>query len=302
MLVRLVTTINFMKSINTLASFKLNYRTVLKKQPVGMNSLKGNYGKYGSMLMSRVNKLKDHKLKLNVNGTDIKSYDSITLLGVDIDNALNFSGHISNICKKSSQHVGLINRLRNLIPQNARVQLFKGAILPHLTYCSTVWNFCKASDSRKLERVQERTLRAIYCESNSTYLELLQRAKLPTLYNRRLQDIAILMYKVKNGLCPDYIFRLFIIRSNQYNLRNNSFIIPRVNTTGYGEHSVRYLGPVLWSKIDRKFRELKTVDQFKRVIRKVDLAKCILVNNWDHVYFVHPSTESCLTVGQRVDQ
>ena len=148
------------------------------------NSLKGNYGKYGSMFICRVNKLKDYKLKLNVNGTDIKAYDSITLLGVDIDNALNFSGHISNICKKSSQRVGVINRLRNL-----KLQLFKGAILPHLTYCSTVWNFCRASDSRKLERVQERALRAIYCDSISTYPDLLQRAKLPTLYNRRLQDI-----------------------------------------------------------------------------------------------------------------
>ena len=89
------------------------------------------------------------------------------------------------------------------------------------------------------------------------------------------------MYKVKNGLCPDYMSRLFITRSNQYNLRNNvnDFIIPRVHTTGYGKHSVRYLGPVVWSKIDRKFRELKTVDQFKRVIRKVDLAKHILPNN-----------------------
>lgn len=149
------------------------------------NSLKGNYGKYGSMSISRVNKLKDCKLKLNVNGTDIKAYDSITLLGVDIDNALNFSGHISNICKKSSQRVGVINRLRNLIPpgQNAKLQLFKGAILPHLTYCSTVWNFCRTSDSRKLERVQQRALRAIYCDRNSTYPDLLQRAKLPTLYN-----------------------------------------------------------------------------------------------------------------------
>ena len=52
------------------------------------NSLKGNHGKYGSMFISRANKLKDYKLKLNVNGTDIKAYDSITLLGVDIDNAL----------------------------------------------------------------------------------------------------------------------------------------------------------------------------------------------------------------------
>ena len=81
------------------------------------------------------------------------------------------------------------------------------------------------------------------------------------------------MYKVKKGLCPEYISRLFIIKNNQYNLRNSDFIIRRVNTSGYGKHSVRYLGPVLWSKIDRKFRELKTVDQFKRVIRKIDLAK-----------------------------
>ena len=124
-----------------------------------------------------------------------------------------------------SQRVGVISRLRNLIPQTAKLQLFKGAILPYLTYCSTVWDFCKASDSRKLERVQERALRAIYCDSNSTYPELLQRAKLPTLYNRRLQDIAILMYKVKNGLCPDYISRLFIIRSNRYNLRTFAPIV-----------------------------------------------------------------------------
>ena len=50
-------------------------------------------------------------------------------------------------------------------------------------------------------------------------------------------------------------------------------------TPGYGKHSVRYLGPVLWSKIDRKIRELKTLDEFKRKIRKADLAKYILCNN-----------------------
>ena len=82
----------------------------------------------------------------------------------------------------------------------------------------------------------------------------------PPYINGRLQDIAILMYKVKNGLCPDYISRLFIIRN-------------------IGKYSVKFLGPVLWSKIDRKFRELKTVDQFKRVIRKIDLAKHILPTN-----------------------
>ena len=37
----------------------------------------------------------------------------------------------------------------------------------------------------------------------------------------------------------------------------------RVKVTVYGNHSVRYLRSALWSQIDRKFRELKTVDQLK---------------------------------------
>lgn len=77
--------------------------------------------------------------------------------------------------KKSSRRVGVINRLRKLIPVEAKLQLFKAAILPYLTYCSTIWNFCKASDSRKLERVQERGLRADYCDSISSYSDLLKK-------------------------------------------------------------------------------------------------------------------------------
>ena len=112
-------------------------------------------------------------------------------------------------------------RLRKLIPAKAKLQLFKAAILPYLTYCSIVWNCCKASDSRKLERVQERALRAVYCDSISSYSDLLKRANLKTLRNRRLHDIAVLMFKVKNDLCPNNIKNLFVINNNKYNLRNN---------------------------------------------------------------------------------
>ena len=41
-----------------------------------------------------------------------------------------------------------------------------------------------------------------------TYNKLLSRAKLPTLYNRRLQDIAVLMHKVKNNQALLYIKNL----------------------------------------------------------------------------------------------
>ena len=162
-------------------------------------------------------------------------------------------------------------RLRNLIPCNAKLTLYKSAILPHLTYCHLVWNFCKSSDSRKIERVQERALRAIYKAKTETYEELLARARLPTLYNRRLQDIATLMYKVKNNLAPSCLSRLFKTKNSQYCLRNWDFEIPRFNTTGYGKHTIRYQGPYIWSKLSKELRTSPTLAMFKTRIRKLDL-------------------------------
>ena len=141
-----------------------------------------------------------------------------------------------------------------------------------------MWNFCKASDSRKIERIQERALRTVFKSTSQTYEELLIRAKLPTLYNRRLQEIAILMYKVKNGLlATSCIQELFKTKNSGYSLRNSDFNIPRFNTIRYGKHSLRYQGPFIWSKLDVETRELSSLKYFKFKIRKMNLTG--LINN-----------------------
>ena len=49
----------------------------------------------------------------------------------------------------------------------------------------------RANDARKLERLQERGLRAVYKDKHTGYFQLMERAKLSTFANRRLQDICI---------------------------------------------------------------------------------------------------------------
>ena len=111
-------------------------------------------------------------------------------------------------------------------------------IMPQIIYCHTVWHFCRASDSRKMEPVQERALRDVYCDTKSSYDELLRKAKLTTLGCRRLQDIAIIMYKAKYNICPPYIKDIFKLDKPPYGLRNSGdFFIPRYNTTTYGRHT-----------------------------------------------------------------
>ena len=59
--------------------------------------------------------------------------DNLELLGVTIDCGLNFNLHISDVCKKGSQRIGVIMRLRNLIPTEAKLHVFKAAILGSLS-------------------------------------------------------------------------------------------------------------------------------------------------------------------------
>ena len=90
----------------------------------------------------------------------------------------------------------------------------------------------KQSERLKLERLQERALRVIYNCRTDTYEDLLCCAKLP--FNRRRQEIIILMYKVRNGLVPDYIGELFNHANRGYSLRNADFNIPNYSTVRYG--------------------------------------------------------------------
>ena len=99
-------------------------------------------------------------------------------------------------------------------------------------------------------------------------MDLLVRAELPSLLNRRLQDIAISMYKVKHGLVLSIVNELFKRKSTSYSLRNSDFNILTFNTINYGKHSLRYQGPHIWSKLDIKLKGSSNIESFKKNIRK----------------------------------
>ena len=67
-----------------------------------------------------------------------------------------------------------------------------------------------------MERVQERALRDVYWDTKSSYDELLRKAKLTTPGCRRLQDIAIIMYKAKYNICSPYIKDMFKLDKPRY--------------------------------------------------------------------------------------
>ena len=88
----------------------------------------------------------DRIINITSGGEHIEQSRSIKILGVNLDEKLNFILHIRDICNRVSKQVGILNRVKNLIPSCAKLQLYKSAIIPHLICCHLVWHFSCASD------------------------------------------------------------------------------------------------------------------------------------------------------------
>ena len=121
-------------------------------------------------------------------------------------------------------------------------------------------------------------LRTIFKDRVSPYGDLLTHAGMTSLYNMRLQDIAIFMFKIRNRLLPYNILELFSSSPSNYNLRNSDFHVQRVKTVKYGKHSLRFFGPFLWSKLSMKDRNETSLSRFKANIRRKDLSKLVSDN------------------------
>ena len=93
------------------------------------NFLLANPDKFQSLNINprKLDKDKGDKT-LRINDLDIANTELIKLLGVHIDENLNFTEHISKLCIKASQKVGVLSRLRNLIPCKAKLLLYKSFI------------------------------------------------------------------------------------------------------------------------------------------------------------------------------
>ena len=98
-------------------------------------------------------------LPFKLGDNTISCCNNMHLLGVSIDD--NF---ITNITRKVSNQLQVLKRHKKLIPVSAKA-LYKAYILPQLNYCSIVWHHCGKRNSDKLEKLNQRCLCFVLCNS-----------------------------------------------------------------------------------------------------------------------------------------
>ncbi len=67
----------------------------------------------------------------------------------------------------------------------------------------------------------------------------------------RLRTIVTEVYKAINGMPPEFLQDLFVIKANVHDLRdNNRMKLYKFKTMTYGKHSIKYVAGILWNSIN----------------------------------------------------
>ena len=212
---------------------------------------------------------KNGNLEVNIDGNRISNSRIEKLLGITIDNQLNFEGHISKICKTASNKLHALARVSQYMDQDKRRILFNSYFLSQFNYCPLIWMNHNKSTNNKINNLHERALRLIYCDHSSNFHELLQRDNSVTIHQKNIQALAILMYKVTNNIAPTVVSELFSFSNVNYNLRSGSqFTQPSVKTVWNGLETISYLGPKVWNMVPTEIKQKPSLPAFKREIKK----------------------------------
>ena len=142
---------------------------------------------------------------LNINNQTISSENYVKLLAIEIDNTLSFDKHISTLCKKASNQLNAIGRIQKYMGFKEKEVLLNSFVLSNFYYCLLVWHFCSSKSLKKIEKIQERTLRILYNDSTSDYNQLLNKPSKASMEVKHLRKLALEIFETYNNVNPEYM-------------------------------------------------------------------------------------------------
>ena len=186
------------------------------------NGMQANPDKFHFMLFSPM-PTAQQVLRIR-DDTSLMSEAEVKVQGVTIDHKLCFSQHISACCKKAARQLNALARISKHLNINSRRAIYNSFIMSNFNYCPLVWHFCGQVNNQKLEKIQERALRILFADYNSSYRELLEKAGTTTLLIQRLRLIALTVFTSLHGLNPPCLNDLFTPKSVPYEMRDSSLL------------------------------------------------------------------------------
>src|SRR6218665_1221630 len=243
-----------------------------------INKLSLNHDKTNYILF-RSPREKINDINLYLNKIPITRSHTSKFLGVIIDQYLSWKDHIALVCKKVSENIGIIAKIKYCLSFQNLKNLYYTLIFPYCDInCNIVWGSYYKSSLKYLNTLHKKIIRIIcglpwYASTNQSFCEL----HLLSLENINSYQILLFMFSFHNNLLPKSLLNTFAldIKKNSdfhsYNTRSSFHYrsqYARINTRLF---SFVCTGPILWNRLPNTLKNTYTLASFKRNLKKISM-------------------------------
>ena len=238
------------------------------------NSLLNNITKTEIMLISG----RKHQESLYIDIIDegikkrLQPKASIKILGVFVDQKLNWKKQIQEVNKKAKYAARNLQRINNLVPLRSRLLLYNSLVASHLKYADTVWAGCDVADKQKLQRTQNLAVKSILgMKKYDSASEALKKAKLLPLDHKQKIHEAVyihkgLAHKLPSPICDQYN-QLKPQSTSSRSIDQQLLNIHSHKTEKY-KHSPLYRTIKIWNSIPLNIKTIENSSTFKKNLQQ----------------------------------
>ena len=149
----------------------------------------------------------------------VRSVSSVELLGIQIDDKLNFNLHISKICKCATNQLNALIQLKQFLSFHAKKSFNKQ--LHHIKLQLQSFGLDVLKYVNEIENLEKRVLRFLHDDFEASYEELISKGGKSTMNVMRLTSSFVEIYKALNDLNPSFKNNIFKLKINGIELRDD---------------------------------------------------------------------------------
>lgn len=258
------------KNLNTLylsANREMtNVSLWFKANKLALNLTKTNY----ILFRSRKRRVPLTLPPLFIDDVPISQLHDVKFLGVIINEYLDWAPHISALSKSIARSVGILRKLKFVLPCNVLKIIYYALIHSYMNYCNHVWGNTYISHLSKIHILQKKSMRIISKSNmNSSSGPLFKKLNILPIQKMIVLNSLIFMYLIKNKMFPEKYCNIFVQNFNvhSYSTRQTKhFHLPKLRLTS-SLNSLSYTGIKYWNNLNNSIQESTTLSRFKKICK-----------------------------------
>jgi hypothetical protein len=238
----------------------------LKLHLLSFNSIKTKYilfhGRY------RHENFTDQCLNVTIETSPVARVEHMKILGIVLDEKLNFQHHFSYIKPKLFSLIYALKRIRKLITYDTAKTIYFSFFYSKLLYMNIIWRAVSKTLMKSIEIINRKMLRVVHdrtrdCHNFELYNSYLQ----PWEITNKI-SLLCFAFKIKNNMIKHNFYISYTHEKSSRDLRNKfDFIVPKINTN-FGAIDPIYCALKEFNCLPTEIKKIKAFSLYKKRIKE----------------------------------